>query len=119
MSKPIITRQNEDPQERAVRLLQPQIEPTLARLPHDEFTLRQFVMYLRATEAGEEAYQYAVSGWPTNLTVGRQTIHGQIIPQLLRLVGRAEWLGYVYSDPAEEDGLAVPTRWSRPLTDVR
>ena len=83
MAKPIITRQAEDPQERAIRLLQPQIVPALARLPDDEFTLRQFIMYLRATEAGEEAYQYAVSGWPANLTLGRQTIHGQIMPSIV------------------------------------
>lgn len=114
MPKPIIIRKSEDPQEQAVRLLTPLIIPTLALLPQSEFTTRQFVMYLRATEPGEEAYQFAVSGWPDNLTLGRQTIHGHIIPQLLQKVGRAEWLGYVYGDPQEEDGLSVPSRWLRP-----
>ena len=112
MPNPLIVRKNEDPVERALRILQPQILPALARLPEDEFTLRQFVIYLRATEKGEDAYQLAVSSWPNNLLLGRQTVHGQLIPQLLRSVGKAEWLGYVY-DQNEEDGLSVPTRWLR------
>jgi hypothetical protein len=113
MPKPLIVRQNEDPLERAARLLQPQILPALMRLQQDEFTTREFIMYLRATEAGEEAYQYAVSSWSANLTLGRQIVHSQLIPALLRSVSGVEWLGYSY-DTSEEDGLAVPSRWQRP-----
>lgn len=113
MPNPLINRKDEDPNQRAIRFLQPQILPALARLPQDEFTTRQFIMYLRATNAGEEAYQQAVSSWPQNITLGRQIVHGQLVPQLLRATG-VEWLGYVYNDPEEEDGLAVPARWLRP-----
>jgi len=98
---PLINRKSKepaDPWERAYLLLQPFIVPTLALLPEPEFTTRQFVMYLRATAPGEETYTQAVSGWKDNMTLGRQTVHGQIIPQLLREEGKATWAGYVY-DP--------------------
>src|SRR4051794_33860450 len=117
MPKPTIARRGKEPPQpwgRAFDLLRPLIVPTLALLPEPEFTTRQFVMYLRATEPGEDAYTLAVSGWKDNLTVGRQTIHGQIIPQLLREEGQATWVGYVYNDPEEDDGLSVPSRWLKP-----
>ncbi len=117
MTKPLINRTAKEPLspwERAYNLLRPLIVPTLALLPDPEFTTRQFAIYLRATEPGEEAYTQAVSGWKDNLNLGRQTIHGQIIPQLLRDEGQASWAGYVYNDPAEEDGLSVPSRWLKP-----
>lgn len=115
MPNPIINhkpKEPADPWERAYLLLQPLIIPTMALLPEPEFTTRQFVMYLRATEPGEEAYTQAVSGWKDNLTLGRQTVHGQIVPQLLR-EGQATWAGYVY-DLEEDDGLSVPARWLKP-----
>jgi hypothetical protein len=116
MQKPLINRISKeptDPWERAYQMLQPLIVPTMALLPEPEFTTRQFVTYLRATDPGEEAYTQAVSGWKDNLNLGRQTVHGQIIPQLLRDEGKATWAGYVY-DPQEEDGLSVPARWLKP-----
>ncbi len=114
--KPIINRQPKipvEPWEKAYLLLQPLIPLTLALLPEPEFTTRQFVLYLRATEPGELAYTQAVSGWKDNLTLGRQTVHGQVLPQLLKEEGKATWVGYSY-DPAEEDGLSVPSRWLKP-----
>ena len=117
MSKPIINhsaKEPVDPWERAYGLLQPLIKPTLLLLPEPEFTTRQFIMYLRATNPGEDAYTLAVSGWKDNLTLGRQTVHGQVIPQLLREEGQATWAGYVYGQPEEEDGLSVPSRWLKP-----
>lgn len=102
----------EPPLERAYRLLQPLIVPSLALVPEPEFTTRTFVMYLRATEPGETAYTDAVSGWKDNLTLGRQTVHGQILPDLLKKAD-ATWVGYSY-DPADEDGLSVPSRWLKP-----
>jgi hypothetical protein len=114
MPDPIINRspaRSKNPWERAYQLLQPLIIPTLMLIPGEEFTSRQFVTYLRATNPGEEAYQLAVSGWPDNLLQGRQTVHGQILPQLLRESGKVEWAGYVYDDPEQDDGLSVPSYW--------
>lgn len=116
-NKPLINRKTKEPEtpwEKAFLLLRPLIVPSLALLPEPEFTTRQFIIYLRATEPGELAYTLAVSGWKDNYTVGRQTIHGQIIPQLLREEARATWVGYVYNEPEEEDGLSVPSRWLKP-----
>lgn len=114
MPNPIINRKVSDsktPWEQAYQLLQPLIIPTLMLIPGEDFTSRQFAIYLRATEPGEDAYQMAVSGWKDNLTLGRQTVHGQILPQLLRECGKAEWGGYIYDDPEEDDGLSVPSFW--------
>ncbi len=115
MPNPIINRkpvkENENPSERAYKLLQPLIIPTLMLTPGEEFTSRQFVTYLRATDPGEDAYQMAVSGWKENLLLGRQTVHGQILPQLLRESGKVDWAGYVYDDPEADDGLSVPSFW--------
>jgi hypothetical protein len=115
MPNPIINRRPnaENPREHAYELLEPFIVPTLALIPGEKFTTRQFIMYLRAYDQGEDAYQFAVSGWKDNLTLGRQTVHGQIVPQLLRNKG-VEWLGYVYDAPEEEDGLSVPSLWAKP-----
>jgi hypothetical protein len=115
MAKPTINRvpSSEDPRERAYRLLEPFVLPTLSLIPGEEFSTRQFVTYLRAYDKGEDAYQFAVSGWKDNLTLGRQTLHGQILPQLLRNAG-VEWLGYIYGNPEEEDGLSVPSLWQKP-----
>ncbi len=117
MSRPVIARKAKEPTEpwaRAYHLLRPLVAPTLALLPAPEFTTRQFVLYLRATNPGEEAYTQAVSGWKDNLTLGRQTVHGQVVPQLLRDEAGATWAGYVYNEPEEEDGLHVPSRWLKP-----
>lgn len=117
MPKPFINRKPTElktPQATAYDLLRPLVSLTLALLPEPEFTTRQFVMYLRATDPGEDAYTQAVSLWKDNFTLGRQTIHGQVIPQLLREEARASWVGYVYNDPAEDDGLSVPSRWLKP-----
>ncbi len=115
MTKPVINRLEPlTPWEAAYNLLQPLMVPSLALLPDPEFTTRQFIMYLRATEPGEEAYTRAVSLWKDNFTLGRQTIHGQIVPQLLREVAGASWAGYIYNQPEEEDGLSVPSRWLKP-----
>ena len=112
MTKPIINHiEALTPWETAYNLLRPLITPSLALVPDPEFTTRQFIIYLRATELGEEAYTSAVSQWKDNFTLGRQTIHGQIVPQLLQHEGDATWVGYVHNDPAEEDGLSVPSRW--------
>ncbi|HEX2914249.1 MAG TPA: hypothetical protein VH186_25850 [Chloroflexia bacterium] len=117
MAKPLINRKPKDPAQLwdyALELLRPLIIPTLALLPNPEFTTREFIMYLRATNPGEDAYTQAVSAWKDNLTLGRQTVHGQIIPQLLREEAKASWAGYVYNDQNEEDGLSVPSRWLKP-----
>ena len=115
MPNPVIHRKEAPtPWEAAYELLKPLIKPTLALVPEPEFTTRQFVIYLRATEPGEEAYTRAVSHWKDNFNLGRQTIHGQVVPQLLREEAAATWGGYVYNDPAEEDGLSVPSRWLKP-----
>jgi hypothetical protein len=115
MPNPIINRRSstEDPREKAHSLLEPFILPTLSLIPGEEFTTRQFILYLRAYDQGEDAYQFAVSGWKDNLILGRQTVHGQIVPQLLRSKG-VVWLGYVYGEPEEEDGLSVPSLWQKP-----
>lgn len=117
MPKPLINRKPKEtrpPSAAAYDLLRPLVALTIALLPEAEFTTRQFVMYLRATDPGEDAYTQAVSLWKDNFTLGRQTIHGQIVPQLLREEAKATWVGYVYNDPAEEDGLSVPSRWLKP-----
>lgn len=117
MPKPFINRKPKEtrsPQEVAYDLLRPLVALTIALLPEPEFTTRQFVMHMRATNPGEDAYTQAVSLWKDNFTLGRQTIHGQIVPQLLREEAHATWVGYVYNDPAEEDGLSVPSRWLKP-----
>ncbi len=117
MPKPLINRKPKElktPQASAYDLLCPLVTLTLALLPEPEFTTRQFVMYLRATDPGEDAYTQAVSLWKDSFTIGRQTIHGQVIPQLLREEAKASWVGYVYNDPVEEDGLCVPSRWLKP-----
>jgi hypothetical protein len=114
--KPLINRVKREPEtpwEQAYKLLQPLIVPSLALVPNPEFTTREFIMYLRASNPGEDAYTQAVSAWKDNFTLGRQTIHGQIVPQLLREVAHATWVGFV-QDPAEEDGLHVPSRWLKP-----
>ncbi len=114
MAPPIINRKPKEPTSlflQAYEILRPLIVPTLGLLPEPEFTTRQFIVYLRATTPGEEAYTGAVSLWKDNLNLGRQTIHGQIIPQLLREEGRATFAGFVHHSPEEEDGLSVPTRW--------
>ncbi|MDB5082388.1 MAG: hypothetical protein JWP00_4312 [Chloroflexi bacterium] len=117
MPKPVITRKPKEgkpSQEAAYDLLRPLVKLTLALLPEPEFTTRQFIIYMRATNPGEDAYTQAVSLWKDNFTLGRQTIHGQVVPQLLREEGAATWVGYVYNDPEEEDGLSVPSRWLKP-----
>lgn len=98
--------------ERAYQLLQPLIVPSLALVPEAEFSTRTFVTYLRASNPGEDAYTEAVSGWQDNFTLGRQTIHGQILPQLLKEAG-ATWVSYSYN-PADDDGLSVPSLWLKP-----
>lgn len=117
MAKPLINRKPKEvqnPQEIAYELLRPLVSLTLALLPEPEFTTRQFIMYLRATDPGEDAYTQAVSLWKDNFTLGRQTIHGHVVPQLLRQEAKASWAGYLYNDPSEEDGLSVPSRWLKP-----
>jgi hypothetical protein len=117
MPKPLINRKPKETrpaQEVAFDLLRPLVPLTLALLPEPEFTTRQFVMYLRATGPGEDAYTQAVSLWKDNLALGRQVVHGQIVPRLLREEAKATWAGYVYGDPAEDDGLSVPARWLKP-----
>ncbi len=116
MPKPFINRKASpglSAWEQAYKILQPLIVPTLMLLPGEEFTSRQFVTYLRATTPGEDAYQRAVSCWKENLLQGRQTIHGQILPQLLRESKKVEWAGYVYGEPEEDDGLSVPSYWAK------
>jgi hypothetical protein len=117
MPKPLINRKPKEiqnPQEAAYALLRPLVSLTLALLPEPEFTTRQFIMYLRATDPGENAYTQAVSLWKDNFNLGRQTIHGLVVPQLLRQEAKATWAGYVYNDPDEQDGLSVPSRWLKP-----
>ena len=116
MAKPLITRKEKEknPIEQATDLLRPLIVPSLALVPEPEFTTRQFVMYLRATTPGEAAYSQAISNWKDNFTLGRQIVHGQIVPQLLRDEAGASWVGYVYNQPDEDDGLSVPSRWLKP-----
>ena len=117
MPKPLINRKPKETRpapEVAFDLLRPLVALTLALLPEPEFTTRQFVMYLRATDPGEDAYTQAVSLWKDNFSLGRQVIHGQVVPRLLREEAKATWVGYIYNEPAEEDGLSVPSRWLKP-----
>ena len=106
-------RHNNPVWEQAVALLQPMIAPTLTRIA-PEFTTRGFIDLLRGLPDGERAYQAAVRLWPeSDEKAARATLHGQIVPGLLRASGQVEWAGYVYGDPTEEDGLSVPARWQK------
>lgn len=101
-----------DRMSRAMELLQPAVQRALARCPA-EFTTRQLIQTLLEEPEGQAAYRAAVALWDDfPAPFGQRTVHGLIVPRLLRASGQVRWAGYIH-DPAEDDGLAVPSRWHK------
>ncbi|HVB63728.1 MAG TPA: hypothetical protein VNE17_03285 [Nitrolancea sp.] len=99
-----------DPIVQATEILRDCIAPVVRRINVDEFTTVEFVDVLQQDEAGRHAYDLAVLRWPQDETLAKMVVHGQIIPELLRMTGLVEWAGFAYD---EEDPYAIPAWWRR------
>jgi hypothetical protein len=103
----------DDRMSQALALLAPHVIALIDDWARPEFTTKQFIENLLTEESAQAAYLQAVSLWPDYPpNFGQKTVHGLIIPRLLRATGKAQWAGYVH-DPAEDDGLGVPAKWRK------
>ncbi len=103
----------DDRMSQALALLAPHVIALLDQWLRPEFTTKQFIESLLTDEAAQAAYLLAVGLWPDfPPNFGQKTVHGLIIPRLLRATGKAQWAGYVH-DATQDDGLGVPAKWRR------
>ncbi|HEX3723111.1 MAG TPA: hypothetical protein VHV31_09990 [Nitrolancea sp.] len=99
-----------DPILEATELLRDCIAPVVRRINVDEFTTVEFIDVLQQDDDGLRAYELAVNCWPHDEGLGKMVVHGQIIPELLRMTGLVEWAGFAYD---EVDPYAIPAWWRR------
>jgi hypothetical protein len=101
---------------RAYEVIEPALDAALQRMPTDRFSTKRFIEELRATEAGEAAYQEALASLvddPSGEHMGKMVLHGQVIPGLLRSSGLVRFGGFIHGNPAEDDGFGIPSLWQK------
>jgi hypothetical protein len=106
-------KRGDDRMSQALALLAPYVIALIDDWARPEFTTKQFIDNLLMEPEAQAAYLQAVSLWPDfPPNFGQKTVHGLVIPRLLRATGKAQWAGYIHG-AAEDDGLGVPAKWRK------
>jgi hypothetical protein len=104
--------------EAALEAIGPHVSRTLERAPRGtRFSTFQFIKAFRQDAEADSAYQRALdlladnAGWSH---AAAQVLHGQVIPELLRVSPGLHFAGFAHDAPAEErDGTHVPSYWRK------
>ena len=104
-------------------ILEGPVEAAIAQMTEDRFSTRRIIAELRATLDGEAAYQAALQTLapdPGSEHMGLLVLHGQVVPGILRRSKLVRFGGFIHGNPAEDDGLAVPSLWIKvPTAETR
>jgi hypothetical protein len=94
-----LAKHDDQPTDEAMALLRPHVGRLVERIDVDEFTTVEFIEAMQLDEEAKDAYRQALHLWPaTRERLAKMIVHGQVIPQLLRESGRAEWSGFAHGE---------------------
>ncbi|MBI4498170.1 MAG: hypothetical protein HY689_09755 [Chloroflexi bacterium] len=104
-----------DPFAAAAAVLAPLVPGAVAAMGDTPFTTGQFIRHLRRSRGGEPAYQHALAvlaqGRPEGRRLAEHSLHGIVIPGLLRATPGVAWMGFARSRPPDDEGPEVPAWW--------
>jgi hypothetical protein len=102
--------------EQAYVIMESAVRAAIERIPLPRFSTKRLIEEIRASADGEAAYQEAIHTLapdPGTEHMALMVLHGQVIPGLLRRSGVVQFGGFIHGNPAEDDGFAVPSMWSK------
>ncbi len=100
--------------DRAYEIMEEPVHAAISRMAEPRFSTKRLIAEVRASAAGEAAYQEALHTLgpdPGSEGMGKMVLHGQVIPGLLRRSGLVRFGGFIHGNPAEDDGYGVPSLW--------